>query len=423
MRAFRAQYLFWMFLVSLTLMSCVHSSATPKSPLISSDVSARDTVASVDEPRFSQSLDRLKKPEVLYRERLSYAELLLKHLKNNASQEIVEQPTYIKSVQQVADAKLAHERHELGKALLALDDAIVALETLSTQRPIQQRQQRRYHSLKEGLPYFYAAYQRNVQRELKEGKTREGAGYSRARVDILLTESEQLAEHGRFGEAAVLLDEAQSLIAEAIRDMLNYQKLGTVTYVVEEDRSHLGKSQQQRDEEAYQSVQDGIEVFLGAAKRVAKQDHALFDGELVAWLQAEANKFALQHRYSEAEAVLRQIRNLVTRGLKERLDGESIVVRIDVSTPDLEYRYEYNRFLGYEELIPVAIKQMRPEEDVLELIHQYVDQARWMAEQAENKRKLEALSVAIRMIQDATAVIQLALKTAGVPIYNPVSHE
>ena len=375
-----------------------------------------------DDLSFSQSLEHLKKPEVLYHERVSYADMLLNYLKNSAD-DVVANPLYIKSTHKVASAKLAHERKVLAVALLELDSAIIGLEALTTKRPAQAREQRRYQSLKDGLPYFYAAYQRNYLRVLEQEGEQATTDYNKARVDMLINESEQLTDHGRFGEAAVLLDEAQGLIAEAIRGMLNHQVLGTVEYVLEEDRSHLGKSPQEREQDAYQAAQDSLDAFVAAAKRVAERENRSFDDELIGWLQSEADQFAGQRRYSEAEMVLRQIGRLVARGIKDYLDGQSIVVEVDVSTPELEYRYEHNRFLGYEELIPVAIKQMRPGKESLLLINEYADQARWMAQQAGSKQKLNEWPVAIRMMQDATGVIQQALKVAGVPIYKEIPRE
>jgi len=415
----RAQDLFRILVLCLTLTSCGQAnvqSAAPRQPL--AETPASDTQRQAADLPFPQSLEQLKKPEVLYRERLSYAELLLKHLKNNAQHDLTENLIYKKSTQQVDRAQLAHQRGALPESLRELDSAIVALETLSTQRPVQQRQQQRYQSLKDGLPYFYSAYQRNYQRVLEEEGEQATSGYNKARVDMLVSESEQLAAHTRFGEAAVLLNEAQSLIAEAIRGMLNHHKLGTFAHVAEQDRSHLGKSKLQREREAYQAAQNSLDAFVAAAKRVAARESSLFDGDLMDWLVAEAKQFAEQQRYSEAEAILHQVRSLVTKGLKEELDGQSIVIKVDVSTPELEYRYERNRYLGYEELISVAIKQMRPEKETVLLINQYADQGRWMAQQADKQQQNGALPVAIRMIQDATRVIQQALKAAGVPIYN-----
>ncbi len=306
------------------------------------------------------------------------------------------------------------------RAMSQLNESLLLLKQLSSERPLQLREKRRYLSLKEGIPLFIAAYQRHYDKLVSQGVENNQHRYNREEVDLLIHEAETYAQQERFGEASILMQTAQEHIAVAIKSLLDHQQIGVVAYPVVSP-IELGRPQHEIDREQYQRAITSINAFKKAHLRQKSADgHPVigFDKELVEWLLSEAAALASKQRYVAATEIAERVRTLITAALRDTLDGHDIVVKLDISTPKLEFIYEHRRYLGYEELIPIAIRQMQPDAITLAEIAQYRAQGGAMAQQALDKSAEGDYPVAIRMILDATRTIQMALHTAGVPIYD-----
>ena len=93
---------------------------------------------------------------------------------------------------------------------------------------------------------------------------------------------------------------------------------------------------------------------------------------------------------------------------KSSLDGALLSIQ------NLHVWYELKRFGGYEELVPVAIEAKKPTEGAIKLMNSYLDKSRNMRDEAKKKAESGNYPVAIRMMQDATKTVRLALRMVGV---------
>ncbi|MEW5757064.1 MAG: hypothetical protein AB1810_12230 [Pseudomonadota bacterium] len=141
----------------------------------------------------------------------------------------------------------------------------------------------------------------------------------------------------------------------------------------------------------------------------------MYDEELVDDLLAEALVQAATDDFLAANKTLTAALRQVQAATREMLNHQTIVYELNIDTPEGEYQYELNRYLGYEELIPVAIEKYQPNVGQRLLVHRTVEKAQWMAGQSREAAQRKEFPVAIRMMQEATTEIRKALKLMGVP--------
>ncbi len=358
-------------------------------------------------------------PALMYQHRRAYVVMLLGVIDRH-SPDVVDSDVHKKAENLLNTARAAYGDGNTESAMSKLDEAVWLLETLSSDRPQQLREKKRYLSLKEGIPLFIAAYQRHYDVAISQDVKNNHSRYDQPAVDALLHEAETYAQRERFGEASILVQTAQEQIAAAIKALLDHKQIGVVVYPVTSPIK-LGRPQHEIDREQYEQAVASINAFEEAHLR-QKSAEGLpvtgFDKKLVEWLLSEAAVLASEGRYGAATKVVQRVRTLITRALRDTLDGHDVVVKLDISTPKLEFIYEHRRYLGYEELVPIAIRQMQPDAETLVEIAQYRAQGEAMAQQALDKSAEGEYPVAIRMILDATRTMQMALHTAGVPIYD-----
>ncbi|MCF6218514.1 MAG: hypothetical protein L3J94_07130 [Gammaproteobacteria bacterium] len=356
---------------------------------------------------------------LMYQQRHAYAVMLFGLIDRHLPA-VVGSDTHQEAERLLNVARISRDEGDIEQAMLQLNESLLLLKQLSSEQPLQLREKRRYLSLKEGIPLFTTAYQRHYDELAPQAAANSPYRYNQEEVDLLMHEAEVYVQQGRFGEASILMKTAQEHIAVAIKSLLDHKRIGVVAYpavsVIE-----LGRPQHEIDREQYQQVIVSINAFKKAhlrQKSVDAQPVIGFDKELVEWLLSEAAALASKQRYVAATEIAERVRTLITAALRDTLDGHDIVVKLDISTPKLEFIYEHRRYLGYEELIPIAIRQMQPDAKTLAEITQYRAQGGAMAQKALDKSAEGEYPVAIRMIMDATRAMQRALHTAGVPIYD-----
>ncbi len=178
-----------------------------------------------------------------------------------------------------------------------------------------------------------------------------------------------------------------------------------------------------RLEKRYESLRQSIEKLI-YAEEDAREMIASEEGEesvakgydlnIVNRIIDKAAEDAKRREYEKAVAKLNEVYRTVTASIKGMMNNRTVVIELDISTPEKEYFYELRRFQGYEELIPVAIEVKKPSEMITKMLLKAGDKANWMAEQARSKAIEGDYPVAIRMMMDATMEIKNSLRLVGV---------
>lgn len=157
------------------------------------------------------------------------------------------------------------------------------------------------------------------------------------------------------------------------------------------------------------------EQYDDTVKKRGKKATVEYNETKVIKLLGEAKVLAEKKQFFRANENLQQAEYLITSAIQKMMDKQKIVYELNIDTPEGEYQYELRRYKSYYELIPVAVRELKPSEGIRMLIDMYVKKGEDQKAAAVAKAKAGDLPVAIAMILSATKNIRLALKTAGVP--------
>ena len=159
------------------------------------------------------------------------------------------------------------------------------------------------------------------------------------------------------------------------------------------------------------SHKENYERMLKAGGKGAAVD---YDKKQVAAIKEEARVLAEKADYVNANKKLEVAQHIITTAIQQMLNSQTIVYDLNFATPKDEFEYELKRYGGYEELIPIAVEQKRPNEGMKKLMETYVKKGQGMRDTAVKTAKAGDYPRAIAMMQDATEEIRRALRMLGV---------
>ena len=208
---------------------------------------------------------------------------------------------------------------------------------------------------------------------------------------------------GHASQALVLAEDALKLVTSATQSISSEEaaKLQRIRYKEALDalRNFQGSHKQNFDRTVKKR---------GAAAAI-DYDHAKVDG-----LVSDARTLHDKGEHEKATQALIMAERLVTQAIQLMLNAQTIVYDLNFETPADEYEYERKRFIGYEELIPIAIEEKKPTEAVVKLMDTYVVKGRARKSEAEGKAKAGSYPEAIGLMSSGTEEIRRALRLAGV---------
>ncbi len=216
-----------------------------------------------------------------------------------------------------------------------------------------------------------------------------------------LTEARELQEAGGNRAAMKLIDEAlrnmslasQMVPSEGLKGEQKQRYNSVVEQLSQQERSH---------KEAYDRLLQEGEDVVG------------YDQGAVSVYKSSAKAHADAQRYTAAITDIEQADRVVTTALNEMLDSRTVKYELNLDTPQGEYEYEHNRYLGYAELVPVAIEEKKPSAGQMMLLNNFVDKSKAMNAKGEAMAEDGSYPDAIRLMQEATKQVRKALRMLGV---------
>lgn len=246
---------------------------------------------------------------------------------------------------------------------------------------------------------------------------------------LFMSKSYKRVAASNHAEAKGLLEQAKQKLADA-KTALGSDKLTEAAVLADEsmrlfnNASRLVPSEDMLSEQKnrYQGLLKELETAKQSHKQnfdrmVAKKGASggvKYDANQVAKLTAESEALANKGDFEKAGDAVAKAEGLITGAISQMLAGQEIVYQLNIDTPEGEFKYELDRYLGYEELIPIAIENKQPNEGQMTLIKTSADKGKWMAEEARKKAAEGDYPLAIRMIMDATEKVRSALRVLGV---------
>lgn len=226
----------------------------------------------------------------------------------------------------------------------------------------------------------------------------------------LLKEGEGLIEQAKEHKGQGANSHAVMLIDEALRKISSATQMVPSESVKEEHRK--------RYEVLLKTVADLKVTHQEAAQKVAqnrgKKEVVKYDEQKVAALEAQAKTHAGKEQFAEAAGALQNADKEITLAINQMLHAQELVYDLKIDTPEGEYRYELDRYLGYKDLVPVALAEKSPAAGQKILFESFVNQADALHNTAEDFAKNKKYPEAIRTIQEAITKLRRGLTLLGV---------
>lgn len=226
----------------------------------------------------------------------------------------------------------------------------------------------------------------------------------------LLAEATELLAKAKADNAAGQHAQAMSSVDDALRKMSAASQMVPSEDVQGEQKKRYMDLLKSLAEirKTHKEKYEWIVKHQGAAKGV-KYDTAFVDERA-----REAAALAESGRYDQAVGKLLDAEKIVTLSVNKMLDAQTMVYKLNLDTPEGEFEHEKERYLGYEELVPVAIEQRQPNEGQRALFDGFIAKADGMYQQALKLGERKEYPDAIKLMQEATNQILRGLRLLGV---------
>ncbi|MFZ2540151.1 MAG: hypothetical protein WAW75_00090 [Gallionella sp.] len=223
-------------------------------------------------------------------------------------------------------------------------------------------------------------------------------------VRTLYTRANDAFIKGNLVWADAFLNEALSIVEDAAR--------------LESDPLQVETKQRARyaelldDVRAFNATYQDVRLGLPAKEIISHDAEVKRTNALI----SHAQELVRDGKYLEASALLEKVHAVYIAVLNELLASTAFVYDNTFKSPDKEFDYELARYRSYEELIPIAVTQFKPDESTLKLGERYVQDGRTAHRLAEKQAAAGDYTSAIDTVQNATKRLQTALRTIGLEV-------
>lgn len=203
---------------------------------------------------------------------------------------------------------------------------------------------------------------------------------------------------------------ALAMVDESLRKMSEASKMVPSDKLIDEWRKRYEDLVKQLDDqqESYKKQYDRI------VNKVGRSAVVTYDKEEVNKMQASADSLMQQNKLQQAIKLLEEATAIVTVAINKMLDSQTVVYELDISTPEGEYKYETDRYIGYLELVPVVLVEKQPSSGQQSLFDSFVNKAGGLYQKSEELANKGQYPDAIILIREATNQMRRALRLLGV---------
>jgi len=224
-------------------------------------------------------------------------------------------------------------------------------------------------------------------------------------VHTLYTRANDAFIAGNLVWADAFSDEALSVMEDAAR--------------ISSDPLQVEAKQRSRYAELLDDVRAFEATYEDVRKGLSSKEAKLYDNKISGTVNLISNAQILvrDSQYVEASKQLERVHAIYISVLNELLASTSFVYDTTTfSTPVEEYEYELARYRSYEELIPIAYAQFKPDEYTIKLSDRYVQEGSTALKIAEKQASDGDHTAAIKTLLGATKRLQNALRTVGLEV-------
>lgn len=225
--------------------------------------------------------------------------------------------------------------------------------------------------------------------------------------------------------AAAHLDEGRVHHALA-RDLLAKGDLAGARRAADEALKHLGQARrlvpdapgrQAAARQRYEQMMSSLDRLVEAWRQRIGSTGAseVDDGDLLSAtaLMHTARSFGAEQRFDDAVHTLAAAEGHVLVGMNRVMHARTLDYTARAATPAEEYQLELARHRSLADLVPLAISDLKPKADALQLIERYTEASNTLRTQAQQRFAEGDTPQALAHVRNALLFVQRALSTAG----------
>ena len=174
----------------------------------------------------------------------------------------------------------------------------------------------------------------------------------------------------------------------------------------------------------HEELRSGIERLIDAWRARVEPNGQADSGDLTAalGLVGTARQQAREGRYEEANQQLLQAEGYVLAGMNRTLHAATLDYTVRPAGAAEEFQNELTRHQALADLLPLAIRELKPHSNALALVERYAGTSRNLQALAVQQALSGHASLALDHIRDATIYMQRALLAAGLVAPQPTGN-
>jgi tetratricopeptide (TPR) repeat protein len=230
--------------------------------------------------------------------------------------------------------------------------------------------------------------------------------------------------HSGNAQAVANLDESRVHHALA-EDQLARGDLPGALQSADEALRHLGVARRlvpdvpaqqalarQRHEQRAATVERLIEAWRQRAAGLPPTDATNVTAAME--LVARSRQQAGEGRHDEATQSMAAAEHHMLEGMQRVLQSTTLDYTQRPATPTEEFQFELARHRGLAELVPLALRDLKPRADIAAMAERYVDTSSALRTQAQQQYQAGDVTRALGLLRNAILYVQRALAATGV---------
>ncbi len=220
------------------------------------------------------------------------------------------------------------------------------------------------------------------------------AAQHQSAADAALGAGDLARADAQYNEALWMIGKARQIVPDSMKRVIEYrfryaQLLASIESLDQSYRAHLKRTSR-----------ESTEASLSRVARMVEQ----------------AKSYRTAEQLPEANRVLLQAQNELLAALGGAYKGMTIDYTPRFSDPGDEYEFELERNQSYSDLVPLALAELRPQQDAQNTTQRHVETSRGLRRQAQQLAAGKNFDAALRTIRAGTEELQRALAAAGLAV-------
>lgn len=193
------------------------------------------------------------------------------------------------------------------------------------------------------------------------------------------------------------------------------QAMSAASAALRQSRQPSGQTVK-RNQELRQEIQSYRTSFIYGAREKGPSAAALLDLELLDKLLHRAETSTSKGDHAQSRKLLEEAYQMTVSAVASLRQNDTVVYSLDFQTPADEFRYEADRYKGYEILIDQLVAAGKSEGQAGKLVERYVGEGEKLKSEASQLAAAGHYDQAIKTMEDANRSLARALQMMGVPI-------